>query len=118
MIHKALKLTRQFHRMKQVELAHRLEISPSYLSEIEKGKKTISVDLLDQYSRVFGIPIETFFQFSQDPSSQDPDNLLRAKKLLTFFQWVASDEDELEAQSEAQTEEASVGNSEKAVRAH
>mgnify|MGYP006151216343 CR=1 FL=1 len=46
MLHKALKTVREVHRMQQGELAERLGISRSHLSEIESGKKAASVELL------------------------------------------------------------------------
>lgn len=97
MVHTALKLTRQFHRMKQADLAKKLEISPSYLSEIENGSKTISVDLLYKYSAIFDVPVDTFLRFSETSTDVDPRRRERAEKLLAFLQWVASDEDRIDS---------------------
>jgi len=36
MLHRALRLLRTYHQMSQIELAKRLGISNSYLSELEK----------------------------------------------------------------------------------
>lgn len=81
--------------MKQKELAKKLEISNSYLSEIESGDKTISMDLLEKYSQVFGIPASTFLLFREnfvDPVNQSQK--ARAKRLLDFFEWVAHEDDD------------------------
>lgn len=54
-----LKLIRQFHNIKQGQLASAIGISNSYLSEIESGKKEVTMDLLKkvcwlfQYANVF-----------------------------------------------------------------
>lgn len=96
MVHNALKLTRQFHRMKQAELAKKLDISPSYLSEIERGGKTISVDLLFKYAAVFDVPVDTFLRFAEPSTNRDPQRKERGQRLLTFLQWVASDEDRVD----------------------
>jgi transcriptional regulator with XRE-family HTH domain len=94
MLNRALKLTREFHRMKQSELAKRLGISNSYLSEIESGKKTVAVDLLEAYSRTFNIPASTFLIFvEQSKGGIDPKRKERADKLLRFFEWVMSDDE-------------------------
>lgn len=92
MVYKALKLTRQFYRMKQVELAKKLKISPSYLSEIEKGKKTISVDLLNQYAEIFEVPVDTFLRFQQVNTPSDPNRVARGNRVLKFFEWVAQEQ--------------------------
>ena len=59
MIHQALKNIRLFHNIKQSDLSVRLGISSSYLSEIESGKKSPSLELLDKYSEIFDIPVNT-----------------------------------------------------------
>lgn len=95
MIHTALKLTREFHRMKQVDLAEKLKVSKSYLSEIESGIKTISVTLLDKYSQVFNVPASTFLLFKDtvvEPAGKA--QTVRAKRLLKFFEWVAHEDDD------------------------
>jgi len=93
MIEKALKLTREFHRMKQNELAEQLDISNSYLSEIESGKKPITVDLLEKYSKIFKVPMSTFLLFKDQIASPTSEaTKKRAERLLTFFEWVVKEE--------------------------
>ncbi len=65
MIHQALKKIREFHNIKQSELSMQLGISNSYLSEIESGKKSPSLELLDKYSEVFNIPVSSLILFSE-----------------------------------------------------
>ena len=65
MIHKALNLIRIFHQIKQKELAEKLKISRSYISEIESGKKKPSYDLLQRYSNVFNVPVSSLFIISE-----------------------------------------------------
>lgn len=109
MINRALKLTREFHRMKQSELAKKLGISNSYLSEIESGKKSVAIDLLEAYARTFKIPASTFLIFvEQSKGKVDPKRKERADKLLRFFEWVLSDDE---------SEEETSGTPEKTVRA-
>lgn len=94
MIERALRLTREFHRMKQGELAKKLNISTSYLSEIESGKKSPSLILLDEYARVFKVPASTFLLFKeQSEGDVDQKSKEHAKRLLKFFEWVTSDEE-------------------------
>ena len=55
MLSNALKKIRLFHNMKQNELSQSLNISNSYLSEIENGKKSPSIELLQNYAVIFDI---------------------------------------------------------------
>lgn len=114
MIAKALRLTREFHRMKQVDLAKRLKISSSYLSEIESGDKQPTIDLLERYADVFKVPASTFFLF-KERSGGDGDAKMqeRAERLLNFFEWVISEESDGSEEAEAQTP----GEAEEAVSA-
>jgi len=66
MLHEALRLIRVFHDLSQTEAASQLEISKSYLSEIEKGKKAPSLEIIDKYSRVFEIPASSILFFSEN----------------------------------------------------
>ncbi|MCZ7597545.1 MAG: helix-turn-helix domain-containing protein [Gammaproteobacteria bacterium] len=61
MIGTALRLVRDYHRLDQRELAGKLGISPSYLSELEKGKKKPSLELLEKYRG--GFRFATFISY-------------------------------------------------------
>ena len=70
-MNEALRLIRVFHDLKQVELANRLGISKSHLSEIEKGSKTPSLDLIERYSREFKLPASSIMFFAEElPNAQ------------------------------------------------
>lgn len=94
MLHKALKLIRIFHEMKQKELADLLEISRSHLSEIESGKKKPSYDLLERYAKIFNVPISNLLFFSEYLESDSPVEMstLRkfvASKIVSMMEFVA-----------------------------
>jgi transcriptional regulator with XRE-family HTH domain len=65
MLHRALRLLRTYHHLKQTELAERLGISGSYLSEIEAGDKEPSMDLLMKYAEIFKMPVSSILLFSE-----------------------------------------------------
>lgn len=71
MINDALRKVRLFHEMKQTDLANQLNISKSYLSEIESGKKKITLDLLNKYSDIFDIPTSSLIFFSEQIKQDD-----------------------------------------------
>jgi len=65
MIGEALRLIRVFHDLKQFELADRLKVSKSHISEIENGNKTPSLELIEKYSEEFNIPISAIMFFAE-----------------------------------------------------
>lgn len=89
MINRALKLLRQYHNLKQNELAKKLGISPSHLSEIEKGDKPVSFKLLEKYSEVLNVPISTITMFSELTESSIPQEFPEkvVEKALRFLEW-------------------------------
>ena len=94
MLSEALRLMRVFHDMKQVELADRLGVSRSHLSEIESGKKEPSLDLVRRYADLFDVPVSSILFFSEnlDPD-RSPKQLTRVRgviagKVLDFLKLV------------------------------
>ncbi|MEG3171176.1 helix-turn-helix transcriptional regulator [Sphingomonas sp. ZB1N12] len=71
MINEALRLMRVFHDIKQFELAERLSVSKSHISEIESGNKTPSLDLIEKYSAEFKVPVSAIMFFAEQiPNAQ------------------------------------------------
>lgn len=91
MLNRALKLLRTYHQLTQVELAKRLGISNSYLSEIESGDKTPPLDLLEKYSGIFKMPMSSILLFSESLAGESPRGAkLRvgaADKILRLLEW-------------------------------
>lgn len=92
MLYRALKLLRTYHQLTQVELARRLGISNSYLSEIEKGDKPPGLELLDKYADVFKMPTSSILLFSESiEGNRKPGSKLRiaaADKILRLLEWL------------------------------
>ena len=99
MINEALRLIRVFHDLKQVELADRLGVSKSHISEIEKGSKTPSLELIDKYSRVFNLPISAIMFFAEELPHARSGEKVRSKiagrviDILKFVERKADAED-------------------------
>jgi len=88
---RALKLVRSYHDLSQIELAQKLDISRSYLSEIEAGRKTPSMDLLRQYSHQFAVPLSTLLLVSEGFEDQTLTGRLKksaTNKAIRFLEWV------------------------------
>lgn len=97
MLSEALRLLRVFHDLKQNELASRLELSKSYISELEKGNRTPSLDVIEKYSKEFNIPTSSILFFSEnlDQASHgdwSTGNTKRAiaNKVIGFLQLIES----------------------------
>ena len=95
MLAEALRLMRVFHDVKQTELAARLGISKSHLSEIESGRKQPTLALIERYSSAFGIPRSSILFFAEgleDPAhSADAAQRGRgviARKIIHFLRAV------------------------------
>ena len=92
MLNRALKLLRTYHQLKQIELAKRLGVSNSYLSEIETGLKTPGVDLLEKYAEVFKMPVSSIMLFSEtmnsDRTAGDKLRIAAADKILRLLEWI------------------------------
>ncbi len=87
---RALKLVRSYHDMSQIELAKKLDISRSYLSEIEAGRKTPSMDLLGAYSRQFSVPLSTLMLVSEGFEEHTLTGRLKKSatdKAIRFLEW-------------------------------
>lgn len=93
MLHRALRLLRTYHQLTQVDLAKRLGISNSYLSEIESGEKVPGLELIEKYAELFRMPASSILLFSETMSEgHKPGTRLRvaaADKILRLLDWLA-----------------------------
>lgn len=89
----ALRLVRVFHDMNQAKLAERLGISKSYLSELESGKKSPTLELLRKYAETFNMPLSSLLFFAENVSTPTRSDTVRAaiaSKALKMLQWIAA----------------------------
>lgn len=66
MINDALRLVRLYHGASQAELAQDLGLSQSMISEIERGAKSVSIDVLEKYSETLGIRMSQLLFFAEE----------------------------------------------------
>lgn len=95
MLHEALRLLRVFHDMRQGELAERLGISRSHISEIENDNKKPSIDVIEKYAIEFKIPVSSIMFFAENVENPDQrkNQLAKAKgviatKIISFLQTI------------------------------
>ena len=72
-MHETLKLLRIFYGYKSVEMANLLDISQSFLSEIENNKKRITLELLEKYSKILKIKVSTIVLLSESLETEHKD---------------------------------------------
>jgi transcriptional regulator with XRE-family HTH domain len=102
MLGSALRCIRVFHDLKQGEAATKLGISRSYLSEIESGAKEATLQLVQRYAEVFGLPASSILFFSENlgrPSAHADARRFVAGKILALMRF-------LEARAEKETADA------------
>jgi transcriptional regulator with XRE-family HTH domain len=91
MLSEALRLIRVFHDLKQVELAEKLGVSKSHISEIESGNKTPSLELIDRYSKTFGLPMSSIMFFAENIEGAGNGEKARAfvaSKVIDFLRLI------------------------------
>jgi transcriptional regulator with XRE-family HTH domain len=93
LLNRALKLVRVYHNLTQVETAHRIGLSKSYVSEIESGQKRVSLEVLEKYSSAFKIPVSSlmlFAEHSKDSRFSEDARVYIAEKALKMLDWIAT----------------------------
>ena len=96
----ALRLLRIFNGYKSAELAKKLELSQSYVSELENGKKQPTMEVLEKYAKVFEMKKSTLMLFAESLEGEEIKNdkkqrIARAgMKLLKILEKVGEFENE------------------------
>ncbi len=66
MIGEALRLIRVYHDLKQKQVAEKLGLSTSYLSDIERGERVPTLETIERYAREFNMPVSSIMFFSEN----------------------------------------------------
>ncbi len=101
MINDALRLVRLYWGYSQVELAQKLELSQSMISEIERGSKPVSLDVIERYSLKLGIRMSQLLFFAEELEKEPvrhSGKLIVASKVLKLLEKMAPREMANEAQ--------------------
>ncbi|KHT64493.1 XRE family transcriptional regulator [Photobacterium gaetbulicola] len=94
MINRALRLIRQMHDLQQVELAEKLNISKTYIIELESGKKPADSIIIEKYATHFNIPTSTLIFFSESLTNKKSSRFKTAfgNKTLDAFERILGNE--------------------------
>jgi transcriptional regulator with XRE-family HTH domain len=91
MLGEALRLIRVYHDLKQNQAATKLGLSTSYLSELEGGSKTPTLDVIQKYSKEFDLPVSSIMFFAENVESGKAPERARtmvAGKILKLMQFL------------------------------
>lgn len=92
MLHKALRLIRQYHEESIVELSTSLGIPKAKIIELESGVWLPSIEVLHLYASHFDMPVSSLVFFSESLGTQGRlSKRLRlnlAGKVLDIVEWV------------------------------
>jgi transcriptional regulator with XRE-family HTH domain len=103
MLHEALRLIRVYHDMKLSDVAVKLGISKSYLSEIEHGRKKPTLDIVEKYSKIFNIPVSSIMFFSENMGNTDKFQKARlavASKVVSLLKFLEARSDRVYADAD------------------
>jgi len=80
----ALKTLRTIHEYSLSEMAKKLGMSASYLSEIENGKKAPPLDLINRFAEIFKTTPSAILFFSEEISKEkrSPNYKKNIRKIL------------------------------------
>lgn len=60
----------------QEELAHKADITRSYIGQIERGERSVSIDIIERIAKAFDITVDELFRHLQLPAEQRDNNVL------------------------------------------
>jgi len=92
-LNEALRLLRVYHDLSQTELAQKLGVSKSWISEIENGLKSPTLSLLESYAEVFEMPLSSIMFCSEqieDGKFEDRVRVGVAKKVVALLSFIAA----------------------------
>ncbi len=92
MINRALRLIRVYHDLNQSDVAARVGLSKSYVSEIEKDAN-VTLQVLEKYSNAFNIPVSSLMLFAEQAGESrlsEGARVLVADKALKMLDWIAT----------------------------
>ena len=95
MINEALRLVRLYWGFSQIDLAEKLSLSQSMISDIERGAKEVSVEVLEKYSKELGIRMSQLLFFAEELDGYPPQKrgkLVIANRVLELLRALAPQE--------------------------
>ncbi len=95
MVNESLRLIRLYWGKTQTDLAAEIGVSQSYISEIEKSKRDVSLDLLQRYSTALNVPMSNLLLFAENVEDTPPmgrGRIFVAGKVLELLKALVPDD--------------------------
>lgn len=89
MINEALRLLRLYCGFSQAQMAKRISVAQSLISDIESGRKNVTMDLLEAYSAAVGVRMSQLLFFAEEIEGQPiarRGQLIVADKVLKLLE--------------------------------
>ena len=77
-----IRVLREWRKMTQAELAHRIEITQGYLSDLESGKRKGTVVLHQKFSLALGVPMDLLLPIAVPEAEASPERIARRKRVV------------------------------------
>lgn len=87
-INEVLQIVRLYHGYNQKEMSKLLNTSQAMISDIERGKKSVSIDMLNRYSVTLGIRKSQLLFLAEELDGEQPirrGNLVVSEKALKLL---------------------------------
>jgi len=84
--------------LNKVQVAERLGLSKSYVTELESGDKKVTLEVLQKYSDAFNIPMSSLMLFNErahDSSLAESVRIQVSGKVVKMLNWLADISEEL-----------------------
>lgn len=95
LVNEALRLARLYWGYNQGQMAKKLGVSQSIVSEVESASKSVSMDLLEKYSEALNVKMSNLLFFAEElegvPTPSRGKTII-AKKVLDFLDGIAPKE--------------------------
>ena len=104
MLNEALRLVRVFHDLNKTQTADRVGLSKSYITELERGDKKVTMEVLEKYADGFSIPLSSLVFFAEqaaNPSATEKTRSFVVGKTLKMLDWIATVTSERDEQEHA-----------------
>ncbi|MBM7572389.1 transcriptional regulator with XRE-family HTH domain [Aquibacillus albus] len=75
-------MLRKKQGLSQEELAHLSNTHPTYIGQLERGEKNVTVDTLDKVTKALNVSLEELFRFSTLQTPTQDDTIIQLNNLL------------------------------------
>lgn len=88
---KAVKAFRVFNRLTQEQLSESLGVPKSFISEMENGRKPVTIQVIDRYAEYFKVQAWEIVYLGRVYDSRSKQSRF-TKMLLALIEWISNDD--------------------------